>query len=144
MDDPIESVETYVVDAGWRNFVFVRIETRSGVEGWGEATLGWKEFAVAQLINDLAPLYVVGESPFNIEKVWFSLFQSEGNVGPVILSAMAGIELAMWDVVGKICGQPVSNLVGGQLQDRVFGHTPTAGTAPSGASTRCGPQPRPL
>lgn len=117
--DPIKSVETYVVDAGWRNFVFVRIETASGVEGWGEATLGWKEFAVARLVDELSETYVVGEDPFAIEKVWFTLYQVEHNVGPVMFSAMAGIETAMWDVVGKICGQPVMNLVGGAVQPRV-------------------------
>jgi L-alanine-DL-glutamate epimerase-like enolase superfamily enzyme len=119
MDDPIKSVETYLVDGGWRNFLFVRIETAGGVEGWGEATLGWKEFAVAQLVNELGAIHVVGKSPFDIERVWFTLFQSESNIGPVILSAMAGIEMAMWDIAGKLCGQPVVNLVGGAIQTRV-------------------------
>ena len=117
--DSIKSVETYVVDGGWRNFLFVRIETASGLEGWGEATLGWKEFAVARLIEDLSATYVLGEDPFAIEKLWFTLFQVEHNVGPVMFSAMAGIETAMWDVVGKICGQPVVNLVGGIVQPRI-------------------------
>ncbi len=117
--DPIKSVETCVVGAGWRNFLFVRIETASGIEGWGEATLGWKEFAVARLVDELSERYVVGEDPFAVEKVWFTLYQVEHNVGPVMFSAMAGIETAMWDVVGKICGQPVMNLVGGAVQPRV-------------------------
>lgn len=117
--DVIKSVETYLVDASWRNFLFVRIETASGLEGWGEATLGWKESAVAQLVNELSERYVVGQDPFAIEKIWFTLYQVEHNVGPVMFSAMAGIETAMWDVVGKICGQPVVNLVGGRVQPRI-------------------------
>lgn len=117
--DLIKSIDTYLVDAGWRNFLFVRLETASGIEGWGEATLGWKEFAVAKLIDELGEAYVVGQDPFAIEKVWFTLYQVEHNVGPVMFSAMAGIETAMWDIAGKICGQPVVNLVGGQVQPRV-------------------------
>ncbi len=117
--DAIKSVETYVVDAGWRNFLFVRMETESGLEGWGEGTLGWKEFAVARLVDELSEAYVIGEDPFAIEKVWFTLYQVEHQLGPVMFSAMAGIETAMWDLAGKICGQPVMNLVGGAVQPRV-------------------------
>ena len=117
--DAIKNVETYVVDGGWRNFLFVRMETESGREGWGEATLGWKEFAVARLVDELSELYVIGEDPFAIEKVWFTLYQVEHQLGPVMFSAMAGIETAMWDLVAKICGQPVVNLVGGIVQPRV-------------------------
>ena len=87
--------------------------------GWGEGTLGWKETAVRELIEDFSRRYLIGQNPFDIESLWFKLYQIEHNSGPVMYSAMAGIETALWDIVGKACGQPVYNLVGGKLRSRV-------------------------
>jgi galactonate dehydratase len=115
----VERVDTLIVDAQWRNFLFVKVTTRNGLVGWGEGTLGWKEFAVERLIREFADRYVVGMDAFRIEDLWFKLYQVEHNLGPVMYSAMAGLETALWDVVGKFCGQPVVNLVGGKLRDRV-------------------------
>jgi len=115
----VASVEPFVVDAGRRNYLFVKITTDSGVIGWGDGSLTWKEFAVAQLVRDFGQRYVVGMDPFRIEDLWFKLYQIEHNVGPAMYSAMAGLEMALWDVVGKICGQPVVNLVGGPLRTRI-------------------------
>jgi len=115
----VTKVEVVLVAAEWRNFTFVRIETDSGLLGWGEATLGWKEAAVRDLILDLGRRYVVGRSPFDIEAIWFTIYQIEHNSGPTMFSAMAGIEMALWDIVGKACGQPVYNLVGGKVRERV-------------------------
>jgi len=58
-------------------------------------------------------------SPVDIEDLWFKLYQIEHNCGPVMYAAMAGLETAMWDVVGKACGQSVYSLVGGKVRDRV-------------------------
>jgi galactonate dehydratase len=62
---------------------------------------------------------VVGQDPFDIESLWFKLYQIEHNTGPVMYSAMAGIEMALWDIAGKACGQPVYNLVGGKVRNKV-------------------------
>lgn len=115
----VERVETFIVDGAWRNFVIVKVTTDEGVVGWGDGTLGWKEFAVEALITDYAERYVVGMDPFRIEELWFKLYQIEHNTGPVMYAAMAGLETALWDVVGKLCGQPVVNLAGGAMRDRV-------------------------
>ena len=115
----VETVETFVVNGGWRNFLFVKIVTDDGVVGWGEGTLGWKEFAVESLVHEFADRHLVGRDPFRIEDLWFRLYQVEHNTGPVMYAAMAGLETALWDIVGKIAGQPVVNLVGGVLRDRV-------------------------
>src|SRR5580704_13547257 len=115
----ITKVDVVLIAAAWRNFTFVKIETDSGLVGWGEGTLGWKETAVRELVLDFGRRYVVGQSPFDIEDLWFKLYQIEHNTGPVMYSAMAGIEMAMWDIVGKACGQPVYNLVGGKVRSRV-------------------------
>jgi len=105
--------------ASWRNFLFVKIQTDSGLVGWGDGTLGWKESAVRELILDFGKRYVVGQNPFDIEDLWFKLYQVEHNTGPVMFAAMAGIETALWDIVGKCCGQPVYNLVGGKIRQKV-------------------------
>jgi galactonate dehydratase len=115
----VQSVETFMVNAQWRNFLLVKVTTRDGIVGWGEGTLGWKESAVEKLIREFADRYVVGMDAFRIEDLWFKLYQVEHNLGPVMYSAMAGLETALWDVVGKACRQPVVNLVGGKLRDRV-------------------------
>jgi galactonate dehydratase len=115
----VTGVHVFLSAAGWRNYTFVKIETDAGLVGWGEATLGWKETAVRELILDFARRYVVGENPFDIEALWFKLYQIEHNTGPVMFSAMAGIEMALWDIVGKACDQPVYNLVGGKVRNKV-------------------------
>ena len=115
----ITKVEVFMMGAGWRNFLFVKIQTDSGLVGWGDGTLGWKESAVRELILDFGKRYVVGQNPFDIEAIWFKLYQVEHNTGPIMFSAMAGIETALWDIVGKACGQPVYNLVGGKVRSKV-------------------------
>ena len=69
--------------------------------------------------QELAERYIIGMDPFKIEDFWFKCYQVEHNDGPVLFSAMAGIETALWDIVGKACGQPVVNLVGGKIRDKV-------------------------
>ena len=115
----VTEVDVFLVAAKWRNFTLVKIKTDSGIVGWGEGTLGWKETSVREMIVDFARRYVVGQNPFDIEALWFKLYQVEHNTGPVMYSAMAGIETALWDIVGKACGQPVYNLVGGKVRNKV-------------------------
>ncbi|HEV2383342.1 MAG TPA: mandelate racemase/muconate lactonizing enzyme family protein [Terriglobia bacterium] len=115
----IEKLQVFLVGAQWRNFTMVKLTTNDGLVGWGEGTLGWKEFSVRELILDYGRRYVIGHNPFDIEDLWFKLYQIEHNTGPVMYAAMAAIETAMWDVVGKASGQPVYNLVGGKVRPRV-------------------------
>lgn len=115
----IARVETFVVDGLWRNYLIVKATTEDGHVGWGDGTLGWKEFAVQSMLEEFAERYVLGMDPFRIEDLWFKLYQVEHNTGPVMYSAMAGLETALWDIVGKICNQPVVNLVGGRVRDKV-------------------------
>ncbi|HZP00963.1 MAG TPA: mandelate racemase/muconate lactonizing enzyme family protein [Terriglobia bacterium] len=119
MSMKIVNVQVFLVGARWRNFTMVKLTTDSGLVGWGEGTLGWKETSVREMILDLGRRYVVGQSPFDIEAFWFKIYQIEHNAGPVMFAAMAGIENAMWDLVGKACNQPVYNLVGGKVRSKV-------------------------
>jgi galactonate dehydratase len=115
----ITNVEVLLTGTTWRNFLFVKLTTDEGLIGWGDGTLEWKEAAVRELILDFGRRYVIGMNPFNIEDLWFKLYQVEHNTGPIMYAAMAGLETAMWDLVGKALGQPVYNLVGGVVRKSV-------------------------
>jgi galactonate dehydratase len=115
----IKKLDVFLTGAQWRNFTLVKLTTEDGLVGWGEGTLGWKESAVRELIVDFGRRYVIGHDPFDIEDLWFKLYQIEHNAGPVMYAAMSAIETAMWDLVGKATGQPVYNLVGGKVRSKV-------------------------
>ena len=115
----ITNVEVMLTAARWRNFSFVKLTTDEGIIGWGDGTLEWKESPVRDLILDYGRRYLIGHDPFDIEDLWFKLYQVEHNTGPIMYAAMAGIETAMWDIVGKATGQPVYNLIGGKLRRKI-------------------------
>jgi galactonate dehydratase len=115
----VVKLEVFLTAAVWRNFVFVKLTTDEGIIGWGDGTLEWKESTVRDLILDLGRRYVIGHNPFDIESIWFQLYQVEHNTGPIMYAAMAGIETALWDIVGKAASQPVYNLVGGRVRSKL-------------------------
>ncbi|MET3595601.1 MAG: galactonate dehydratase [Mesorhizobium sp.] len=120
----IVAITTRVVNADMRNWVFVRIETdQPGLYGWGEATLEWKTQAVVGAVNDLAPL-LVGRDPRDIEQAVRILKKhSFWRLGVIGMSAVSGIELALWDIFGKWLDQPVWRLLGGKVRDQVKVYT---------------------
>jgi len=120
----IVAVTTRVVNAEMRNWVFVRIETdQDGLFGWGEATLEWKTKSVVGAIEDLAPL-IIGRDPRDIEQVVRILRKhSFWRLGVIGMSAVSGIEIALWDILGKSLGVPVWRLLGGQVRDKVKVYT---------------------
>lgn len=120
-----------VVNAGRRNWVFVRIETdQPGLVGWGEASLEVKTRGVLGAIEDVAPL-VVGEDPRRIEHLWQVLYRQQFfRGGPVEMSAVSGIDQALWDIKAKDLGVPVWQLLGGRVRDRVRFYDHLGGGAP--------------
>lgn len=113
-----------VVNAEMRNWIFVRVETdEAGLYGWGEATLEWKTRAVVGAVEDLAPL-LVGRDPRDIEQA-VRIMHKHGfwRIGVIGTSAIAGIEVALWDILGKSLGVPVWRLLGGRTRDRVRVYT---------------------
>jgi L-alanine-DL-glutamate epimerase-like enolase superfamily enzyme len=100
--------------------VLVFIDTDEGLTGIGEANGDRSAAAVAAAIEAMAPL-VVGREPFAIEATLAAIFRRGKwhNVRPFANQAVAGIEIALWDLVGKICGQPIANLFGGRVRDSV-------------------------
>ena len=116
----ITGIETHVVNAEMRNWVFVRVETdQSGLSGWGEATLEWKTRGVVGAVEDLKPL-LLGRDPRDIEQaVRVMKKHSFWRLGAIGMSAISGIEIALWDIAGKALGVPVWRLLGGKVRDKV-------------------------
>lgn len=116
----ITGIKTRVVNAEMRNWVFVRVETdRPGLFGWGEATLEWKTRAVCGAIEDLEPL-LLGRDPRDIEQAVRAMHKHGfWRMGVIGASAISGIEIALWDILGKDLGVPVWRLLGGRVRDRI-------------------------
>ena len=122
----ITAVETHVCHARMRNWVFVRVVTdEPGLHGWGEATLEWHTRAIVGAVEDLAEL-IVGEDPTRIEHLWQMMFRQHfwHSSGIVRGTAMSGIDIALWDILGKVHGVPCHQLWGGRVRDyvRLYGH----------------------
>ena len=101
-----------------RPYVFVKIETDAGVVGWGEATLEGKAGAVMATLADLQE-FLLGQDPMLVEHHWQSIYvHSFYRAGPILGSALSGIDQALWDIRGKVLGQPVYRLLGGPLDSR--------------------------
>ncbi len=117
----ITAVETHVCHARMRNWIFVKVLTdQPGLWGWGEATLEWHTRAVVGAVEDLSQL-VVGEDPTRIEHLWQMMYRQHfwhGN-GVVRATAISGIDIALWDILGKIHGVPCHKLWGGPVRDYV-------------------------
>jgi galactonate dehydratase len=101
-----------------RPHVFVKIETDAGVVGWGEATLEGKAGAAMQAVHDLS-YAIMGQDPMHVEHHWQSMYvHAFYRAGPVLGSAISGIDQALWDIRGKVLERPVYELLGGPLDDR--------------------------
>jgi galactonate dehydratase len=101
-----------------RPYVFVKIETNEGVAGWGEATLEGKAGAAMACVNDFKD-FLIGSDPMQVEHHWQSMYvHSFYRGGPVMMSAISGIDQALWDIRGKILGLPVYKLLGGPIDPR--------------------------
>lgn len=120
----ITSISARVCNAEMRNWIFVRVDTdEPGLFGWGEATLEWKTRAVVGAVEDLAPL-LIGEDPRDIEQCQ-QILTRHGfwRLGVVGMSAVSGIELALWDILGKSLDVPVWRLLGGKVRDHLRTYT---------------------
>ncbi len=112
----VTSVDTFQVAPRW---LFVKIGTDDGVTGWGEASLEGYTDVVRSAVGALAD-YLIGRDPLPIEDHWQTMTKSGFyRGGPVLSSAVAGIDQALWDIAGKARGVPVYQLLGGPVRDRV-------------------------
>lgn len=114
--ETIARVETFLVAPRW---LFVRIETSGGLVGWGEASCEGRSETVRTAVHQLAEL-IVGQDPFRIEDHWQVMAKGSFYRHGIILgSAVAGIDQALWDLLGKSLGAPVHVLLGGPVRDRI-------------------------
>ena len=117
----ITSIETLVCHARMRNWIFVKVLTdQPGLWGWGEATLEWHTRSVVGAIEDISEL-LIGEDPTRIEHLWQMMYRQHfwhGN-GIVRGTAISGIDIALWDILGKVHGVPCHKLWGGPVRDYV-------------------------
>jgi galactonate dehydratase len=117
----ILQIETRVCHARMRNWIFVKVITdEPGLFGWGEATLEWHTRGVVGAIEDLSQL-LIGEDPRRIEHLWQTMYRQHFWHGNDVVrgTAMAGIDLALWDILGKSLGVPCHQLWGGRVRDYV-------------------------
>ena len=116
----VSRVEVFLVGHGWNNLVLTRVHTDTGLTGLGEGTMQWQAKTVAAAIDHMAMRYVLGASPFDIERLVQAMYRNEyARGGPVLNSAIAAIEFALWDICGKAVGQPVHNLLGGRVHSQI-------------------------
>lgn len=116
----IRSITPLIVNANMRNWVFVKVETdQPGLYGWGEATLEWKTRTVAGAIEDISR-FIISEDPRRIEHLMQIMYrQYFWKVGIEGMSAISGIEQALWDIKAKALNVPVYDLLGGRVRDRI-------------------------
>jgi galactonate dehydratase len=110
----IARFETFLANAGLRNYLFLRLTTDTGLTGVGEATLEWQERAVQTLCHDWVERRVLGRDPFDIEAVIGGMIRDQYQGGATVMTAISGVEIALWDLIGKACRQPVYRLLGGR------------------------------
>jgi len=114
-----------IVTCPGRNFVTLLIETKDGVTGIGDATLNGRELAVASYLADHVIPMLIGRDAHRIEDIWQFLYKGAyWRRGPVTMSAIAAVDMALWDIKGKLAGLPLYQLLGGASRDgcMVYGH----------------------
>lgn len=112
----ITSVKTFHVKPRW---LFVKISTDEGIDGWGEPVLEGKSTVVEEAVRVFSRT-ITGEDPMNIEHLWQLMYRGGFyRGGAILMSAVSGIEQALWDIKGKKLGVPVWQLLGGKCRDRI-------------------------
>ncbi|QJP99541.1 galactonate dehydratase [Herbaspirillum rubrisubalbicans] len=124
----ITKISTFIVPPRW---CFLKIETDEGIVGWGEPIVEGRAHSVAAAVDELAD-YLIGKDPRNIEDHWTVLYRGGFYRGGAIhMSALAGIDQALWDIKGKALGVPVHQLLGGAVRDSIRVYSWIGGDRPA-------------
>ncbi|CAN5318645.1 galactonate dehydratase [soil metagenome] len=124
----IKNYELFKVPPRW---LFLKIETDEGITGWGEPIVEGRADTVTAAVNELMPL-LIGKDPMPIEDHWNTMYRSGFyRGGPVIMSAISGIDQALWDIKGKFFKAPVFELMGGKTRDKIKVYSWIAGDRPT-------------
>ncbi|ANH67742.1 galactonate dehydratase [Mitsuaria sp. 7] len=124
----ITKLTTYRVPPRW---MFLKIDTDEGVVGWGEPVIEGRARTVEAAVHELSE-YVVGQDPSRINDLWQVMYRAGFyRGGAILMSALAGIDQALWDIKGKVLGQPVHELLGGLVRDRMKVYSWVGGDRPA-------------
>lgn len=116
----ISHLRPLVMGTPWRNLIFVIVETDEGLTGVGEVRTINRTDALLGYLEEAAPHYVLGQDPFNIQAIFEQMVRRDyARAGEIVMSGIATVEIACWDIVGKALGQPVYRLMGGALRDKI-------------------------
>ena len=116
----ISKVTPLVMGTPWRELLFVKVETDEGLYGVGEARPLQRTDTVLGYLKETTPRFVLGADPFEIEKLTHRLMREDfGRAGEVVMTGLALIEVACWDIMGKALGLPVYRLLGGAVRDKI-------------------------
>lgn len=124
----ITKLTTYRVPPRW---MFLKIETDEGIVGWGEPVIEGRARTVEAAVHELSE-YLVGQDPSRINDLWQVMYRAGFyRGGPILMSAIAGIDQALWDIKGKVMGQPVYELLGGLVRDKMKVYSWVGGDRPA-------------
>jgi len=124
----ITALKTWIVPPRW---LFLKVETDAGLSGWGEPVLEGHAATLAAAVEELGDL-VIGRDPRRIEDIWQMIYRNGCyRGGPVLMSALSGLDMALWDIRGRDLGVPVHALLGGPVRDRVRTYRWTGGDRPA-------------
>jgi len=116
----ITNVTPMTMGTAWRNITFVKVETDEGLTGVADARVLNRTEAVVGYLKEAVPRYVLGHDPFNIEQLVHRMYLEDfGRAGELVMTGIALVEIACWDIVGQALGQPVYRLLGGAVRDKV-------------------------
>lgn len=128
----ITKLTTYAVPPRW---LFLKIETDEGIVGWGEPVLEGRAATVAAAVEELSD-YLIGRDPRNVEDLWQVMYRGGFyRGGPILMSAIAGIDQALWDIKGKALGVSVADLLGGRVRDKIRVYSWIGGDRPADTAT---------
>lgn len=116
----ITDVKVYVIGTEWRNISIVQVLTDEGLEGVGEVRMLNHTEALQGYLGEAVPNHILGHDPMDIESLVQNMFRNDfARAGEIAMSAIATVEMACWDIVGKALGQPVYKLLGGAVRDKI-------------------------
>lgn len=124
----ITNCKTVVTCPAGQTFVYFKIETDQGVYGWGEGTKNGRELGVAALLEHHIAPTLIGRDPGAIEDIWKFLYKGAyWRGGPMQMTALAAVDMALWDIKGKVAGLPVYSLLGGPTREKLLTYAHTQG-----------------
>src|SRR5699024_4195199 len=124
----ITNYELFKVPPRW---LFLKIKTDEGIVGWGEPVIEGRAHTVKAAVEELME-YLIGKDPFRIEDHWNTLYRSGFyRGGPILMSAISGIDQALWDIKGKYFNTPVYQLLGGACRDSIKVYSCIGGDRPA-------------